>query len=473
MNNDIKLPPHAIYAENSLIASMLILPNLVEEIIEKVPQEAFYNTKNRAIYEEIINLYDREIVADLIILTDNLKSIDDIAYYMATLIDTAATSPYPENSIQLVNDKYARRVAIALSQVITMQGCNESLSVGDICDSAETLNAKLSNFANQMGIKRRRRGKLVSVSDVRQETEDFYNRGFDQIGTPFKMWPKLSQCYRMVKGTLNVVSGIPGHGKTLFVDAMMVDSIINHGWKWAVFSPENKPYYLHLQPLSEKIVGKPFFGDGAMAIGEVTDVLNKLQKHIRFIEPDYENRTMKAIKNLALESIECGGVDGIVIDPWNKIELTLNGNESETQYIGRVLMDWQYFARQHNVFLCIVAHPTKMVKTPNAKYYPVPTLYNLSGGANWYNGVDNGLTIYRRFDRDCTEIHIQKIKFKNHGKLGVKYMRYNEFNGRLDEVSFEEAKQVKANPEDFDIPEVEIIEPELMFEPKGHYADEI
>lgn len=465
-------PPQEISIENSLLGSMIILPEMVEKVIERVPPEAFYNTTNRKIYEEITRLFDNEEVADIINLTKNLKNIDGIELYISTLTSETSTSPHPESSIQALNDTYARRLTIEVSQAIINQAHNEKVSVGAVCSSVETLNEKLNNFANQMGIKRRRRGRLVSVDDVREETEEFWKEGFERIGTPFVGWPKFSECYRLVKGTLNVISGIPNHGKTLLVDAMMVDSIINHGWRWAVFSPENKPYYLHLQPLSEKIIGKPFFNEGAMDHGELQKVLDELQKHIRFIEPDYENRTMKAIKRLALDAIEDGGVDGIIIDPWNKVEITLKENESETQYIGRILMDWQYFARQHNVYFGIVAHPTKMVKTPNAKYYPVPTLYNLSGGANWYNGVDNGLTIYRRFDRDCTEIHIQKIKFKNHGKLGVKYMRYNNFNSRLEEISFNEAKQTKTEPEDFDVPEPEV-EPELNLESKGHYADEL
>jgi twinkle protein len=242
---------------------------------------------------------------------------------------------------------------------------------------------------------------------------------------------------------------------------------MNSDWKWAVFSPENKPYYLHIQPLSEKIIGKPFFNDGAMSKGELEIVLDKLQNHIRFIEPDFENRTMKAIKRLALDAINNGGVDGVIIDPWNKVEMTLSRDESETQYVGRTLLDWQYFAREHNIFMGIVAHPTKMVKNPSSKFYPVPTLYNLSGGANWFNGIDNGVTIYRNIEKNYIEAHIQKIKFKNHGKLGIKYFRYNEFNGRLDEISKEETKKEVIKPDDFTLEE-----PELNLK-AGHYADEL
>ena len=90
------------------------------------------------------------------------------------------------------------------------------------------------------------------------------------------------------------------------------------------------------------------------------------------------------------------------------------------------------FSKLYNVLVFLVAHPRKLQKGE------IPTLYDISGSANFYNKTDYGFTVHR--DRDVNnlmtneiEIHWQKIKFKHLGEQGVSELRYNYVNGRLED----------------------------------------
>lgn len=445
-----RIPPQAPSVEASLLASILITPDLIPQAIEYLEPGDFYYTTNKKIFTEIIALHDDGQVPDIVLVSEALKGEEGIEAHLSNIFELN-TSPRIEGFINILKEKSTRRRIIEDSTLILTQLYNEDSKIGDAINQIEILNEHLEEFSNKSGIKRRRRGRLIYINDVKEEVEKFWEEGREKIGVPFTTWPIFSKYYRLVKGTINVLNGIPTHGKTSFIDAMIVESILNHNWKWAIFSPENKPYYLHIQPLAEKFTSKPFFGDGALSRGELQAALEKLQKHIIFLEPDENNRTYKAIKRLILEAIKKEKIDGVVLDPWNKIEMELKKGESETQYICRTLLDLQYLSRGNNVYTGIVAHPAKMYRAPKQTKYPVPTLYDLSGGANWYNGVDNGITIYRDFRDNFIEIHVQKIKFKNHGEIGTCYFRYNKFNGRFFEIKKSDIK--KNDQEAFVIPE--------------------
>jgi twinkle protein len=79
-----------------------------------------------------------------------------------------------------------------------------------------------------------------------------------------------------------------------------------------------------------------------------------------------------------------------------------------------------------------VAHPRKMQSTEE-NGFQVPTLYDISGSANFYNKADYGLT--QHIDKKgCTTTYIQKVKNKWMGKNGYIDWTYNSKNGRFYKV---------------------------------------
>jgi len=104
--------------------------------------------------------------------------------------------------------------------------------------------------------------------------------------------------------------------------------------------------------------------------------------------------------------------------------------EDSTTYIGRVLDKIAVFCETNHVHCFLVAHPTKMKKQQDGLTYEIPTLYDISGSANFYNKADTGLSIYRDFEKNKTYLIVQKIKFEHWGKTGKIELNYDPISRR-------------------------------------------
>jgi twinkle protein len=62
---------------------------------------------------------------------------------------------------------------------------------------------------------------------------------------------------------------------------------------------------------------------------------------------------------------------------------------------------------------------------------PVPTLYDISGSANWANKADLGLVVYRDLDNgNIVELYLRKVRFKEIGQVGVVELQWDRVTGR-------------------------------------------
>jgi len=279
---------------------------------------------------------------------------------------------------------------------------------------------------------------LVEVREL--DLKNLYENGLHsgiQLG-----WPSVDRLYRLSaeSGELHIVTGIPGHGKSEWLDAAMINLAENEGWNFGVFSPENYPLEQHAAKLIEKHLALPF-GDGfknRLSLEQLEHAQGWLHEHFSFIMPDEDHLTVDSILKLARVLVYRRGIQGLVVDPWNEIDHSRPDSMSETEYISSCLTKFRRFARNHHCHVWVVAHPIKIFRDKESKTIPVPTPYHISGSAHWYNKADNCITIWR--DRDPkkqsfeTQIHVQKIRRKHLGQLGVAKLYYQFSTGRFKEL---------------------------------------
>lgn len=276
---------------------------------------------------------------------------------------------------------------------------------------------------------------VKTFGDYREDILNYYHNGVEE-GTSTG-WPMLDDHYTLHEGRLNILTGIPNSGKSEWLDAMIVNTIVNHAWHWAVFSPENMPAELHFQKYAEKITGQSMMhGHDRMSESDVELAIEAVDRAIDLIIPDEDSRTLDCIFKAILESVRRKGIRGFVIDPWNEIDHKFNG-KTETDYISETLGVIRRFARKHKLSAWIVAHPQKLQRDKSGQY-PIPSLYDISGGAHWNNKADNGVVVWRNFTENAedsyTEIYIKKVRFKTDGKIGSVKFRWNYKNGRYTQM---------------------------------------
>lgn len=235
-------------------------------------------------------------------------------------------------------------------------------------------------------------------------------------------WNTLDEYWKHKPGNLVIVTGVPMSGKSEWLDQIVINAINKHGWKFCIFSPENYPPEFHFQKLAEKLIGKPMFekwGKQAMSMDDLKKSMDKLSEHITVITPEESGLSIDAILNKIRMAKKLYGCDVAIIDPYNEVEHKRNTKISETEYISEFLSKVRNFGRLHDIEMIVVAHPTKLPMQDDGEY-KVPSLYDISGSANFRNKADIGITIWRSYQRkdNLTEVHITKVRDKNIGRLG-------------------------------------------------------
>jgi twinkle protein len=247
-------------------------------------------------------------------------------------------------------------------------------------------------------------------------------------------------------GTLNILTGIPSHGKSEFLDQIIINTIRLHGWRWTVFSPENYPITNYFQKLAEKWTGKPLFNPGetqrwsipAMAENEWREASAELSRQVKILTVTETGTDIDSILARVQVCICRDKIKAFVLDPWNEIEHKRPVALSETEYISQTLSQIRNFARLHNVSAWIVAHPAKLVKDKSGSY-PIPTPYDISGSAHWRNKADVCLCVWRDVEKNdgVVKLYIQKVRNKNAGRPETVNLHWTRANGIIsDEKRF-------------------------------------
>jgi twinkle protein len=261
-------------------------------------------------------------------------------------------------------------------------------------------------------------------------------------------WSALDPLYKVRAGELTVVTGVPNSGKSQFIDALMMNLAEYHGWRFAVCSFENPPSQ-HVAKLAEILKRAPFH-DGPtprMTEADVSEAMAWLQDQIFFIRADDESPTIDWILDTARAAVLRHGIRGLVIDPYNEIEHRRERNQTETEYVSEILSKVKRFAQAHGVHVWFVAHPAKLYRDRTDGTLPVPSLYDISGSANWVNKADVGIVIERDWETSKVMVHVKKVRWKETGRIGTATLDFDRVTGRYIGAVSQEGKTTKSKSE--------------------------
>ncbi len=137
----------------------------------------------------------------------------------------------------------------------------------------------------------------------------------------------------------------------------------NAGWKTAVFSPENPSPEIWLIRLCE-IFTKQSFENGThnrMSKETMQKAMEWIAKNVFYIMPDSETFALDDVLATARLLLRRFGINLLVIDPWNNLEMQMQKGETENLYVGRMLAKMRMFAMKtgiHIVRRVSVVHST-------------------------------------------------------------------------------------------------------------------
>ena len=256
---------------------------------------------------------------------------------------------------------------------------------------------------------------------------DLYTKG---TGKGFSTgYSSVDEIYTVAPAQLTVVTGYPSSGKSNFIDQIMVNLARRHDWKFAVCSFENQPE-IHISRLMEIYTQKRFFeGRDRMAESEKDEAFKFVKDHFLFIDTNGEEpSTLDSILERARAAVKRMGVRGLIIDPYNYIELP-RADGTETAAISDMLTRVQKFCKAHDVHTWFIAHPSKI--TRQGVEQPRPDGMSIAGSMAWWAKTDCGLTVHRKDNH--VEIAVWKCRYRWVGTQGETTMLYNKTAGTYSE----------------------------------------
>lgn len=275
-----------------------------------------------------------------------------------------------------------------------------------------------------------------TIRDFERDMDSLFENGIDRgLDTGFRT---LDEHVLHRRGELTISTGIPGSGKSAFEDQISSRLAAKHGWRTAFCSFEKQPAQLHAAKLASLFVGKRFFfGDNRMSKEEYTMAKEFISDHFYFFNFFGIKPSIDHIIDKAIQLVLTRGIEKLVIDPWNYLIASKPEHMPEADYILDSLLKLLVFAKNYNVAVVVVAHPTKQQKNKDTGKYDAPTLYSISGSAHWFNCTDNGYCVYRDMDTNEVWIIVQKIRWDFVGKVGQVQFAYQSTTGLYAETGYD------------------------------------
>ena len=200
----------------------------------------------------------------------------------------------------------------------------------------------------------------------------------------------------MVFGSLNVLSGRNGSGKSTILNQIYIAEAINQGYKTFLFSGEliggNVKYWLLQTLANEEQFAEYTAKDGHKYKKVTIQSKEKIVQDVkdRFFLYDSDDYRIEAIIEKMTILAKRYGVRVFVIDNLMTLESSLKDKyEAETDTVKKL----KNFAKKYNAIVHLVAHPRKSMNENISKD-------DVSGSANITNLADYVTVIERNFDKD-------------------------------------------------------------------------
>jgi len=244
-------------------------------------------------------------------------------------------------------------------------------------------------------------------------------------------YDNVDELYTVVPGQLSVVTGWPSSGKSNFVDQICVNLARGKDWRFMMASFENPPED-HIIKLAEIFLKKPFYPGPTprMTAEELKMARDWVKDHFIFLDVSNGGTALESILQRAKAAVTRIGIRGMVIDPYNYIELPRIGTETES--INHMLTTVNAFAKANDVHTWFVAHPAKMQR--EGADLPIPDGMAISGSMSWWAKADVGLTVHRQTDEVL--VKVWKCRWRWVGKLGRALLNYDVPSGTYSTTPF-------------------------------------
>ena len=210
-------PPYDSQAEIGVLGSIMLLPDVLDDVVMIVRPDDFYDDAHRKLFEHMCLLHSGNKKIDPTLLIDQMKTAGDFeliggSSYLSKIINSVPNAAHATFYAEIVRQKSTFRSLITAATEILRDAYDESQEAPQMLSSAEQ---KIFAILDERGD-----GKVHSIKDVLHESLDRLDarmKGEHEAGGCDYGFTDLDQqTSGLHKSELVIIAARPSMGKTAF-----------------------------------------------------------------------------------------------------------------------------------------------------------------------------------------------------------------------------------------------------------------
>ncbi|QFU74655.1 replicative DNA helicase [Halioglobus maricola] len=352
----IKMQPHSLEAEQSVIGGLLLSADGWDLVAEEVAASDFYKPAHRDIFREIAVLADAAEPIDVITVADKLEARGQLegAGGLPYLAELAQNTPSASNIrayAQVVRERASLRKLIEAAQEIADSGFNpDGRNSLELLDEAERMIMQISEQGPKSG-------GPQDVNPLLQKAlgriEELFNSGGDITGLTSGFTDLDGMTSGMQPSDLVIVAGRPSMGKTSFAMNLVENALLATKKPILVFSMEMPADQLVIRMLSS--IGKinqTRIRNGKLEQEDwpkLTTAVNKLKDMPLFID-DTPALTPTEVRSRVRKVVrENNGEIGMIMIDYLQLMQVAGSSEGRTAEISEISRSLKAIAKEFEV----------------------------------------------------------------------------------------------------------------------------
>ena len=422
--------PYSVEAEQSVLGSVIIDPQCLNEIAVQMKTEYFYIPQHREIYSKMSAMYELSQTIDFVSLLEKLKS--DGVYdeaggkaYLTQLVQTVPSAANVLTYVAIIRERYYARSLMTAAQDIIKDINENELDSGRMIDNAEQRIFEIRQGREISGL-----SHIKSV--IENETYDRLSKmadpetRADYVGIPCGIGDLDKMITGLNKSDLIILGARPGMGKTSFALNIVRNVAMNTGKTVCFFSLEMTRDQLAQRMLSseagiksEKLRTGELDDDEWTRLAQAGDALSKANIY-------FDETSSITVPEMKAKLRRMKQLDLVVVDYLGLMK-SARSTENRVQEVSEITRNLKIMAKDLKVPVIACAQLSRGTETKGKSHRPA--LSDLRESGSIEQDADIVLFLYREsyYDNEkaddedrSDETRAECIVAKNrHGEIGT------------------------------------------------------
>ncbi|HGD5187216.1 TPA: replicative DNA helicase [Streptococcus agalactiae] len=433
--DELKVLPHDIQAEQSVLGSIFIKPEKMIEVAEYLKPNDFYRPAHKILFKAMVSLADRGEAIDIVTIKSTLESTDELGMvggisYIAEIVNAVPTSSHAEHYAKIVAKKAQLRSIIDNLSDSIGNAYDDDMDIDEIIAKAERSLIEVSQASNKSSFRPIHDVLLENHSKIEERSNN--TSQITGIETGFYDFDKLIT--GLHEDQLIVLAARPAMGKTALALNIAQNVATKSNKAVAVFSLEMGAESLVERMLSaEGTIINHHIRTGNLTVNEWQRLIyaqGQLAEAPIFIDDTAGVKITDIRARARRLSQETDGLGLIVIDYLQLIQGSRSDNRQ--QEVSEISRQLKIIAKELKVPVIALSQLSRGVEQRNDKR---PIMSDLRESGSIEQDADIVAFLYRdayyqdkkegQPENDITELIIRKNR---HGNLGtVKLYFHKEY----------------------------------------------